>query len=179
MKIYLKYLGYGFLILFIYCPVHFCMSLLKALVYTSYHEEIHIYKLGLSTINHDVIIKIFAAIFVLYILILLGFFITGRAFSFGNEKTIYAFIFFLLPNVIFHFLINLLFYSNDIMLALNWFLELFGDTFFHDTSIAYTLVNSRLLACIFTDIPFIVAFLGGLAKRKKEAKKQKGVEAYD
>ena len=176
MKKYLKYLGYGFLILFIYCPVHFCMSLLNALVHTSFYEEIHIGTFGHT--NRDIIIKIFAAMCTLYVLMLLGFFITGRAFSFGNEKTLYAFIIFLLPNVIFHFLINSLFYYNDIMISLNWFLDIIGDTFFHDTSIAYTLENSLLLACVFTDIPFIVAFLGGLAKRKKEAKKKKGVEAY-
>lgn len=169
MKKYLKYLGYGFLTLFIYCPIHISMAMLQMGLYYSFHDEI--YGTFGTLRNPSVIIKIFVTMCVLYILVLLGFFLFGRLYDFSNGKILYAFILFIIPNFAFHILVNALFLADDFIVLLTWFFELIGDTFFFHTSIASNLRESRLLSCLFTYLPFIFTFLGGLTKRKKNQKK--------
>ena len=170
MKKYLKYLGYGFLTLVLYCPIHIFMAITQAGIYDAYRDKI--YGTALTVRDPSVLIKIFVTVLGLYILILFGFFLFGKAFDFGNEKILCAFILFLIPNVAFHILINFVLLADDFIFLLTWFLQLIEDTFFYKTSIYDTLWESRFLGSLFTDLPFIFAFLGGLAKRKKEAKRR-------
>lgn len=79
----------------------------------------------------------------------------------------YAFILFIIPNLLFHILTNYFLLADGFITLLTWFWELVGDVFFYDTSTASALRESRLLSCLLTYFPFIFAFLGGFAKRKK------------
>lgn len=119
--------------------------------------------------NPNTAIALFAVICVLYILILVGFFLFGRTFTFRNEKIRYAFIWFILPNLALQTLIYYS-YSIELMSFLNWFLTPLGNAFFFDTQAAYALKFSYFGNSILTYFPFIFAFLGGFTKRKKDKK---------
>ena len=170
MKKYLKYLGYGFLTLFLYYTINLLMALLTLIFDSAFHNEIYG---DWEPRKPYVAIAFFAIICVLYILILLGFFFFGRAFKFRKEKMLLAFILFIIPNIALQMLIYS-FNSMELMFLLNWFLSPLGNAFFFDTSTNYYLCFSFFWNSLLTYFPFILAFLGGLSKMKKNQNKIEG-----
>lgn len=168
MKKYLKYLGYGFLTLIMYCPINLFMGIFTIVLYDTFHDEI--YGTFETLRDPSVLIKIFVLICVLYILILLGFFLIGRLFNFSNGKIFYALILFMIPNIALQILIYYS-YSIELMCLLNWFLAPLGDVFFFETPTAYDLRYSFWENSFLTYLPFILAFLGGVTKKRKRQRK--------
>ena len=164
MKKYLKYLGYGFLTFVLYYLINLFMAIITLVCDASFHDEI--YGRWETPRNPNVAITFFAVICVLYILILLGFFFFGRTFKFHKEKMLPAFILFIVPNLVLQILIY--FYNSiELMFLFNWLLWPLGNAFFSDTQISYDLCFSYFGNSVLTYPPFILAFLGGLAKREK------------
>ncbi|MCH5191629.1 MAG: hypothetical protein J1F23_05635 [Oscillospiraceae bacterium] len=165
MKKYLKYLGYGFLTLISYYFINLLMAISTLGFYTSFHDEI--YGTFGTPRNPNIAITLFVIICILFILILLGFFFFGRALNFRNEKMLFAFILFIIPNLALQILIYNS-YSIELMCLLNWFFAPLADVFFYDIETNYDLYYSYFWNSVLTYLPFISAFIGGLTKRKKE-----------
>lgn len=163
MNKYLKYFGYGFLTSVLYYSFNLAATIITSLFYSSLHDKI--YGTFVAPRDPSVLIKYFVVLCVIYFLTLLGFFFLGRAFKFRNEKIPFAFILFLLPNILLQILIYSS-YSIELMCLLNWFLAPLSDVFFFETQTAYDLRYSFFWNSLFTYIPFISTFLGGLSKRK-------------
>lgn len=161
---YLKYSGFGFFTSILYYLFNLVMLLVTELFYAARFDEIY----GTFEVERDlnILIEFFIILLVAYILILFGFFLFGKVFSFGNEKMPLAFILFIFPNIAIQILVYLC-NSVEMMSLLNWFTKLFGNVFFFASPKAYDLSFSYCANSLFTYIPFIVTFLGGLAKRKK------------
>lgn len=165
MKKYLKYLGYGFLTLISYYFINLLMAILTLGFYSVLHDEI--YGTFVTPRKPGFAITLFVIVCISLVLILLGFFFFGRALIFRNEKMLFAFILFIIPNIA---LQNLIYnsYSIELMCLLNWFFAPFADVFFYDTETHYDLYYSYFWNSVLTYLPFISAFIGGLTKRKKE-----------
>lgn len=71
MKKYLKYLGFGFLTLILYIPIHISMAVLQMGLYHSSHDEI--YGTFETSRNPSVLINIFILMCVLFIIMLFAF----------------------------------------------------------------------------------------------------------
>lgn len=164
MKKYLKYLGFGFLTLLFYYSINLSMVFVTDLFYSSEFDKI--YGTFGEPRNPLYIIRIFIIICFLYIIILLVSFLFGRLFEFSNEKMLLAFVLFIIPNITIQMLVYY-FNSVELMCMLNWFMKSFSDVFFFETQKAYDVSYSYFWNSLLTYFPFIFAFFGGLAKRKK------------
>lgn len=165
---YLQYSGFGFFTSILYYLFNLLMLLITNLFYIAGHDEI--YGTFGTNRNPNILIEFFIVLCVVYILILFGFFLFGRVFNFGNEKMSFAFIFFIIPNIVIHILIYAC-YSVELMCLLNWFIKPLSDVFFFGTQKAYDLEFSYFWNSILTYFPFIFTFFGGLTKRQKRQKK--------
>lgn len=167
MKKYCKYLGYGFLTAFWYYLINLMMVFLTIGFYYAFYDAIH--GTWETPRNPKILIAYFIILCVVYFFILLGFFIFGRALNFRNEKMLFAFFLFILPNLALQILIYNS-YSIELISLLSWFLMPLGDVFFYATGTASDLYYSFFWNSLLTYLPFIFAFLGGLVQRKKDQK---------
>lgn len=164
MKKYLKYLGYGFLTLISYYLINLLMVILTLGFDAAFQDKI--YGTFETPRNPNFAITLFIIICVLFTLILLGFFFFGRALNFRNEKMLFAFILFIIPNLALQILIYYS-YSIELMYLLNWFLVPLENAFFFGPQANSDLRFSYFWNSVLTYLPFVFAFLGGLTKRKK------------
>lgn len=168
---YLTYSGFGFFTLILYYLFNLVMLLFTNLFYVARYDEIY----GTFEVERDpnILIEFFIILLVAYIFILLGFFLFGKVFRFGNEKMPLAFILFIFPNIAIQILVYLC-YSVEMMSLLNWFMKPFGDVFFFESPKAHDLAFSYCANSLFTYIPFIFTFLGGLVKKRQRENKKTG-----